>query len=327
MNESNSQFRSVDPMTDTSGRSPLASEPMPRESKGQTRESSASTGNQTGNPDLSPLEGGRWRPVTPDELLRRPSTTEDFGSEASQEQKQKVQLERRQELEHKLKANPTDLDGFLELAAIYRDEQRPIEAKRLLQQAKQIFPDDEQVTWQLEEAILARSLQQLREVTDLADRINSVEADRELERSRSDWAHRRMDVCRARLERDPSQVSYRLVMAEAKFDAELFEESYKDAGRLTELDEYSPAAHFLRAKCLLAMGKDLPAMKELRAVALRRAVVAPKPLRRTSLMLLIELSEKLALSLTGQHYRKQLQQLDHAIAAEKQAAASQKESS
>ncbi|WP_436714792.1 hypothetical protein U8335_18115 [Roseiconus lacunae] len=311
MNESQSPIRSVDcDRGDTlSGDDAAASH------------ASQSTG-EAGNPNLSPLEGGRWRPVSPDELLRRNTASSDpENDEASQQNQQGVRLQRRQELEHKLKANPTDLEGYLELAAIYRDEHRPIEAKRLLQQAKQIFPDDEQITWELEEAVLARSLQQLREVSDLAKRVNSADADRELERSRSDWAHRRMEVCRARLERDPSQVNYRLLLAEAKFDAELFDDAFDDAGRLVELDEYSAAAHFLRARCLLSNGKDLEAMKELRAVALRRAVVAPPALRRTALRHLVELSEKLSLPSTGKLYREQLHHVEQAIAAEQQSAA------
>ena len=264
----------------------------------------------SGNPDLSPLDGGRWRPVSPGELLRKQvvDPNQDL-DEDQQEQRRTVQLERRQELEHKLKANPTDLDGFLELAAIYRSEQRPLEAKRLLQQATQIFPDDERVLYQLEEAILARSLQQYREVSDLASRLKTPEADRELERSRGDWAMRRIEVCRARLARDPSQIQLRLAMADAKFDAEMFEESFADAGHLLELDEFSPQAHFLRARCLLALGKDLPAMKELRAGALRRSVVAPESLRHASLKLLCDLADKLSLPATGQQYHAHLKRL------------------
>ncbi len=235
-------------------------------------------GNQ-GNAELSPLDGGRWRPVSPDELLRKnasPNSNENAASGHNSNQSAAgikppvVQLERRQELEHKLKSNPTDLDGFLELAQIYRDELRPLESKRLLKQAGKIFPDNEAVRFQFEEAVLARSLQQLREVADLAKRVKNPEADRELQRSQSDWAQRRMDVCRARLERDPSQVGLRLTMAEAKFDAEMFEDAMEDASQLLELDDLSAQAHFLRARCLSALGKDLPAMKELRAVALRR---------------------------------------------------------
>lgn len=262
------------------------------------------------NPDLGPLEGGRWRPVSPDELLRK-NSPDPNESESQKEKRVAVRLERRQELEHKLKSNPTDLEGFLELAAIYRSEERPLEAKRLLKQAQQIFPDNDEIRFQHEEAVLARSLQQLREVTDLAKRLNNVEADRELVRSQHDWACRRIDVCKARLLRDPSQLPLHLSLAEAKFDAEFFEESYTEAGKLLKHDEFSPQAHFIRARCLLAMNKDLPAMKELRAVSLRRAVVAPVKLRVLSLKMLCELADKLALEETGKHYQAQL----HAIEA------------
>jgi tetratricopeptide (TPR) repeat protein len=273
--------------------------------------SAADRSNDGKDEPLSPLDGGRWRPVSPDELLRKNVPDPDHDD---QEDRQKVQLERRQELQHKLKTNPTDLEGFLELAAIYRQEQRPLEAKRLLQQALQIFPEQEEVRFQHEEAILARSLQQFREVSDLAQRLKTPEADRELDRSRSDWACRRIDVCRARLERDPSQMGLRMTMAEAKYDAEMFDESFAEAGQLLELDEWSANAHFLRARCLLALGKDLPAMKELRAVALRRSVVAPERLRHASLRLLCDLSEKLSLQATGNQYREHLRRLEQAPA-------------
>ncbi|MEM6471502.1 MAG: hypothetical protein AAF802_18215, partial [Planctomycetota bacterium] len=207
----------------------------------------------SGNPNLSPLDGGRWRPVSPDELLRREASSNTEAEEPTSEEQQRVTLQRRQELEHKLKSNPTDLDGFLELAAIYRDEQRPLEAKRLLTQASEIFPDDLDVRFQLEEAVLARSLQQYREVSDLAARLQSPETLRELERSRSDWAFRRMEVCKARLERDPSQTQLRLSLVEAMYDADMFEDAFADAAALTEKDAFAPQAHFLRAKCLMAL--------------------------------------------------------------------------
>lgn len=264
------------------------------------------------NPDLGPLDGGRWRPVSPEELLRK-NVGDTDESEDQKERRVAVQLERRQKLEQKLKSNPTDLDGFLELAAIYRSEERPLEAKRLLKQAQQIFPDNLDVRFQHEEAMLARSLQQLREVTDLASRLRNVDADRELVRSQHDWACRRIDVCKARLSRDPSQLSLHLSLAEAKFDAELFEESYAEAGKLLKHDQFAPQAHFIRARCLLALNKELPAMKELRAVSLRRAVVAPAKLRIASLKMLWELAEKLELEETGSHYQAQLNAIEASL--------------
>ncbi|MEL6110405.1 MAG: hypothetical protein AAFU85_30735 [Planctomycetota bacterium] len=255
-----------------------------------------------GNPSLSPLDGGRWRPVSPDELLRKNAPE----PESEGQPEPPVQLERRQTLEQKLKSNPTDLEGFLELAAIYRAEQRPLEAKRLLKQASQVFPEDESVRFQLEDAILARSLQQLQEVRDLAQRLNSPEADRELERARSDWACRRIEVCQARLLRDPEKVALRLALAEAKFDAELFEDALEDAGTLLEHDELFAAARMIRARSLIARGDDLGAMKELRAVAMRRAVPAPASHQIGSLKMLCELAERHALDATLHHDRELL---------------------
>lgn len=270
---------------------------------------SEGAGISAGNPDLSPLEGGRWRPVSPDELLRK-NSPEPESEEASEPP---VQLQRRQTLEQKLKSNPTDLEGFLELAAIYRAEQRPLEAKRLLKQAAQVFPEDESVRFQLEDAILARSLQQLQEVHDLAQRLNSPEADREVERARSDWACRRIEVCQARLQRDPQQVALRLSLAEAKFDAELFEDALEDAGTLLEHDELFAAARMIRARSLIARGDDLGAMKELRAIAMRRAVPAPASHQVASLKMLCELAERHALDATLQHYRDLLRRAEAAI--------------
>ena len=257
----------------------------------------------SGNPELSPLDGGRWRPVSPDELLRKNAPEPEDNEDKAEPP---VQLQRRQALEQKLKANPTDLDGFLELAAIYRSEQRPLEAKRLLKQASQVFPDDESVRFQLEDAILARSLQQLQEVHDLAQRLKSAEADRELERARSDWACRRIEVCQARLLRDPSQVSLKLALAEAKFDAELFEDALSDAESLLDHDELFAAARMIRARSLIARGDDLDAMKELRAIGMRRAVPAPLTHQVASLKMLCELAERHQLDASLQHYRELL---------------------
>src|SRR5690606_26175553 len=106
------------------------------------------------------------------------------------------------------------VDLYLELAAIHRAEDRPLEAKRVLHQALELNADP-RVLWHYEEAVLARSLQQLREVAQLAARLNTPEVQRELDRAQSDWANRRLDVCRARLAREPDNHQYRLVMAEA----------------------------------------------------------------------------------------------------------------
>jgi tetratricopeptide (TPR) repeat protein len=225
-----------------------------------------------------------------------------------------LRLERRQELEHHLKGSPTDLESYMELGRIYRAEGRPADARRVFQQALQIFPDESQLLWEHEEAILARSLQQLREVTDVARRIDTAETDRELKRCQNDWACRRMDVCRARLKRDPSLHHLRVVLAEAMHDAGLHEGAMEELRPVLEHDEFSPTAHLIQGKCLLEMGKDVEAMASLRAAALRRSVVAPPRVRVAALRLLCDTAERLGVTLTLAQYRQHLHKAEQDLA-------------
>lgn len=257
---------------------------------------------------------GHWTQVHVEDLKRKKLEPESDPSPEPVSEEPKVALERRQELEHHIKSNPTDLNAFVELAKIYRSEQKPIEAKRVLNQAVQIFPNDSQLTWELEEATLARSLQQLREVSDLASRLDTAETDRELKRCQQDWARQRIEVCRARLTREPQHSHLRLALGEAFYDAGMYEGSTEELEPLLEDDEHSPAAHLIRGKCMLAMKQELEAMVELRACALRRSVVAPVRTRIIALRLLCETADRLGLSLTGNKYRQ------HLVAAESELA-------
>lgn len=226
-----------------------------------------------------------------------------------------ARLSRRQQLEHHVRTCPTDLEAYLELARIYRAEDRPLEARRVLGQARQVFPDDERALWDFEEATLARSLQQLRDVSDLAERLRTPEADHELERARSDWARRRIEVCRARLTRDSARVHLRIALGEALIDAGEYDAAIAEVSPLLKLDEYSCQAQLLRARCLLALGNDAAALPALRAAALRRGVVPPPKTRLAALRLLCDAAQRLGLPLTLERYRQQLDQAEQALAS------------
>ena len=261
---------------------------------------------------LNPMEGGRWRAVRPEELSH-----EDIKVDASPKNKvPKVRLERRQELEQHLLTSPTDLDSYMELAAIYRADDKPIEARRVLQHALQIFPEETSVRWEFEEATLARSLQQLKEVTELAKKLDTLETERELKRSQDDWACRRMDVCRARLKRDPSLIHLRVVLAEAMHDAGLHEPAIDELDVVLDDDDLSPHAHLVRGRCMLAIGKDVEAMTELRAASMRRSVVGPLKTRVQALRLLCETADRLGLELTLATYRQHLANAEKELATQ-----------
>jgi tetratricopeptide (TPR) repeat protein len=200
------------------------------------------------------------------------------------------------------------------LASIYRAEGRPQDAKRVLTQAREIFSDDPDILWELEESILALSLQRYREVTELAGRLNTSEAYRELRRSASDWALRRIEVCQARLARDPSLVHLRIASADAMLDAECYEEAITEVEPLLDHDELSPQANLIRGRALLALGRDVDAMVALRAAALRRSVTAPVRVRVAALRLLCESAERLEFDVTLTRYRDQLRAAEDELA-------------
>jgi len=231
---------------------------------------------------------------------RRP--TEDSISEDNL----KSSIERRQYLEHHLRSRPTDLESYLELAQLYRDGDRPADAKRVLEQAAEVFPKQTQILWELEEAVLARSLQQYREVLEIAERLDTPEIDRELERSENDWASRRIEVCEARIARDPDLHDLRLALGEALLDAGRFKESIQAIAPLQDHDFFSASAYFLKGRCFLEIGQNHEAMKAFRSVALRRAVPAPAPLKIAALQLLCSTADRLGLPCTLELYQTQL---------------------
>ena len=141
-----------------------------------------------------------------------------------------------------------------------------------------------------------------------------MEAERELKRSQNDWACRRMDVCLARLARDPSQTHLRLALAEAMYDAGIYEGAIDELDSVFDNDDLSAVAFLIRGRCLLAMGRDVEAMASLRATSLRRSVVAPVRTRVIALRLLCETAERLGVMLTLANYRQHLQQAEQELA-------------
>ncbi|KLU07626.1 hypothetical protein RISK_000303 [Rhodopirellula islandica] len=214
---------------------------------------------------------------------------------------------RRQQLEHHLKTCPTDREGYLELATIYREEHRPLQAAKVLRQAHELFPDDMSMLWELEEAQLARSVQQLVEVRDLATRLGNSSADHELDRATTDWANCRLKVCRARLARDPSLTYLHMVLGEALYDLERYEEAMEELEPLVDSETHSPGAYLLMGRCQLLLSQDMAAMKSLRQASIRRAVVGPAKTRSAALRLLIDLAERHGLHASLQFYQQSLQ--------------------
>ena len=245
------------------------------------------------------------------------ATAAESAATADQQRAARALPGRRQQLEQLIRENAVEIDLYLELAALHRAEDRPLEAKRVLKEALQLSKNDERVLWQYEEAVLARSMQQLREVSDLAARLNTPEVQRELTRSQTDWANRRLDVCRARLARDPEKHAFRLVIAEAFLDLEMYKEACDELVPCYEMDTFVAPARLIQGKCLAALGDLLGALAAFRAGALRRSVNAPAKFRVPSLAAACEIAKQLGLQLSYQRYAHALEIAEQELAKER----------
>lgn len=254
---------------------------------------------------LHPLDGGIWRPVSPQELLRRNLPSDE--DEGDRKPVVKVTVQRRQQLERYLRDRPADIDAYLELAVIYRDLGRSVEAKRILKTALEVEPDHPTILWELEEAELARSLQQLRDVREVAEKLVTAEASRELERAKLDWANRRSSVCRARLARDPSNDHLRVVLAEALRELGNYAEAIEVLQPALQSDSESPLAYLILGNCKQQEGDNLGALSAWRHAALRREVPAPPKIRIPAIKSAIATAESLGLTGTLKIYRQALQ--------------------
>lgn len=265
---------------------------------------------------LHPLDGGAWRPLSPDELIRRTSVSDN--DDGDTKPSAKVTVERRQHLERYLRDRPADIDAYLELANIYRELGRSVEAKRILKTALEIEPDHPTVLWALEEAELARSLQQLRDVREVAEKLSTAEATRELERAKIDWANRRSSVCKARLARDPNNHHLRVVLAEALRELEQCAEAIKVLQPALKCDSEAPLAYLILGNCKQHEGDTLGALSAWRHAALRREVPAPPKIRIPALKSAIAAAESLGLSGTLRIYQQALQLAEQAMAEDRQ---------
>jgi len=250
-------------------------------------------------------------------MVESSATDENFrdGSNASQDASPgngPFHQSRRQELEHRLKLSPTDRNAFLELARIYRQEQSPQQAARILKQAHELFHQDEEVLWEWEEAQLARSIQLLSEARDLVAKVRNPEADQLLEKAETDWANTRLRICRARLQRHPDKHHLRLVVGEALYDREEYEQAIDELQPLAAVESHLPTAMLWLGRCHLQLGRDVEAMRCLRAAGMRRAVVGPPKVRTSALRLLCDLAERHGFDASLQEYRRVLQTVNEA---------------
>ncbi|WP_417738206.1 tetratricopeptide repeat protein [Rosistilla oblonga] len=219
-------------------------------------------------------------------------------------------VQRRQTLEHCIRDAPADVEPYLELAQIHRALDKPIEAQKVLEKAVRISGDHPEVLWQLEEAELARSLQRLKEFKELHNKHPTPDVTSDLERAQNEWAIRRAEVCRKRLQRDPSQTNLYIVMAEAMYEMGQFAEAAEALEPALNDPQECSKAHLVRGMCLQATNQPLEALASFRGAALRRAVQPAANIKLAALRHAADLSSRLGLRATCKRYLRGILQLN-----------------
>lgn len=215
-------------------------------------------------------------------------------------------ITRRQELERSVRRHSLDAAAYQELAKSYLDDGLKGEAKRVLKLATGVFPDDEAFRWELEEVTLATSLAHLREVRELTERLESAEVEAELVRAEADWAHRRLEVCRDRIDRNVRPAASRLQAAEALIDLDRHAEAVDVLEPLLDDPRSGGRANFLIGESRSAGGDDLGAMRAWRRAAFERRHPAEPGVRVAALRRLTTHAGRMGLIATLQDYDRRL---------------------
>jgi tetratricopeptide (TPR) repeat protein len=221
----------------------------------------------------------------------------------------RVVRRRQQELELLLRQAPADSSAYLELAQIYREQDRHHDATQVLERALSHLPDEMELRWQLEEALMARALQRLKSASEV-ELMQPNEQNREdVERARINWANCRRNVCQSRLNRNPGQANLHVVLAEALKDLGEYEEAIRETDSVLSSPEDSPQAYLIRGQCFQALGRPLDALSAWRSAGLRRAVPAPEGIQVAALQAAANTALQQGLYASGKRYLQELRRL------------------
>ena len=147
---------------------------------------------------------------------------------------------------------------------------------------------------------------------DLHSRHPTPEAAADLERAQLEWALRRCDVVRQRIERDPEATDLNITLAEAMYEMGKYEDAIEILEPALDHPEESAKAYLMQGLCLQSTNQELAALAAFRAASLRRSVEAPSNIKLSALRHAADLSKKLGLTATCKRYLRGIIQLSPA---------------
>ncbi len=253
------------------------------------------------------------QPLTPDDLLIRRRPLEPGGEPLDDQHTgavRSVPLERFQALEHAIRDNPLTVEPYLELAGYYLNSQRWTDARRVLENACQRFPDEERAQFLLEESQLARSLQ-LNSAAELEHQAEPTQLTQAaLDKSKLELNALREKICRGRLQRHPEQLQLHLPLATALHGLGQSSTAVESLRLAMQEPKLRSAAAYQLGQLLEELGRIPEALSVYRRAALFRVPPPARELKLRALAAAADLAERSHLIDSARRYVGLLVELD-----------------
>jgi tetratricopeptide (TPR) repeat protein len=231
-----------------------------------------------------------------DSLILRPklSSIEEKLDSAS-EGSRRIALLEYQELEQLIKSSPADPLPYLQLAKIYRSQNRWKDVLRVLNAGVQFNPEHELLVETREDWLFESA----RVAFDEASREYAKQPSKEAELDRQGCliklANEQLQLCCNRLQRHPDQMALEVGWGEALMILGKFNEAVEHLERAITVPVLRSEASLKLGRCRQAMGQVLEALSHFRVAAFFRAPPPSKTVAMESLTAGLNLAEQLRL--------------------------------
>lgn len=217
-----------------------------------------------------------------------------------------IPLQRSQELEQAIRNAPANAEPYVELGQIYVDQERWVDARRVLDAGVQYCPEHEPLMILHEDLSIHLSNMALEQARKLNAQRPSDENRYGVEQAETDLANRRVKVCADRYARHPDQKEILIAWAVALRQLSRQEEAVGLLQEASKEPNIRARASLQLGICLQSLDRPLEALAAFRKAALYRSP-PPEPLVRTrALEMAIAIAEENHLIDSARYYTEQL---------------------
>ncbi len=203
-----------------------------------------------------------------------------------------IPLQRSQELEQSIKHSPAIVEPYIELAQIYVQQERWVDARRILEAGKQNCPENETVLLLHEDLMLTLSNQLLENAKkELAQR-PCDDTRYAKEQAEISLVNERIRVCRERYHRNPDQKEILITWAIALRQQQKYDEAIALLNQATKDLNLRARASLQLGMCHQAMERPLDALSSFRRAALFRSPPPDPKVASVALELAASLAEE-----------------------------------